>query len=112
MDFYWTLQYENVTIPPPPNKEKKRSQLVGIYFIPITIKLSIGYIYIYIFVRFMKNQVLLTSVGGSYKFIWILGIGKFFYIRDCRGRDRMVVGFTTTCTISDYRYYRCELESR
>ena len=64
MDFYWTLQYENVTIPPPPNKEKKRSQLVGIYFIPITIKLSIGYIYI--FVRFMKNQVLLTSVGGSY----------------------------------------------
>ena len=48
MDFYWTLQYENVTIPPPSNKEKKRSQLVGIYFIPITIKLSIGYIYIYL----------------------------------------------------------------
>ena len=26
-------------------------------------------------------------------------------------RDRMVVGFTTTCAISDYHNYRCELES-
>ena len=25
-----------------------------------------------------------------------------FVIRDCRGGDRMVVGFTTNCTISDY----------
>ena len=29
-----------------------------------------------------------------------------------RGRDRMVVGFTTTCAISTYHYKSCELESR
>ena len=28
------------------------------------------------------------------------------------GRDRMVVGFTTTCTISVYHQYCCELEPR
>jgi hypothetical protein len=32
--------------------------------------------------------------------------------RDCRGRDHMVVGFTTTYAISDYRHWCCELESR
>jgi hypothetical protein len=32
--------------------------------------------------------------------------------RDGRGRDRMVVGFTTTCAISAYHYYKCELEPR
>jgi hypothetical protein len=26
------------------------------------------------------------------------------HIRGCRGRDHMVVGFTTTCAISAYRY--------
>ena len=26
------------------------------------------------------------------------------YLRGCRGRDRMVVGFTTTCAISAYHY--------
>ena len=30
----------------------------------------------------------------------------------CCGHDRMVVGFTTTYTISAYHHYRCELESR
>jgi hypothetical protein len=29
-----------------------------------------------------------------------------------RGRDRMVVGFTTTCTISGNHHKRCELQSR
>ena len=28
------------------------------------------------------------------------------------GRDRIVVGFTTTYAISVYLHYRCELESR
>ena len=28
------------------------------------------------------------------------------------GRDRMIVGFTTTCIISVYHHYSCELESR
>jgi hypothetical protein len=29
-----------------------------------------------------------------------------------RGRDRMVVGFTTTCAISAYHSLRCEIERR
>ncbi len=29
-----------------------------------------------------------------------------------RGRDRMLVGFTTTCAISAYYHERCEFESR
>ena len=29
-----------------------------------------------------------------------------------RGRDRMVVGFTTTCAISTYHNYSCEFEAR
>jgi len=29
-----------------------------------------------------------------------------------RGRDRMVVGFTTTCTVSTYHHWSCEFESR
>ena len=29
-----------------------------------------------------------------------------------RGRDRMIVGFTTTCAISAYHHWCCELESR
>jgi len=28
-----------------------------------------------------------------------------------RGHDRMVVGFTTTCTISAYHHYSCEFKS-
>jgi hypothetical protein len=27
-----------------------------------------------------------------------------------RGRDHMVVGFTTTCAISDYHHWSCEFE--
>jgi len=29
-----------------------------------------------------------------------------------RGRERMVVGFTTTCAISAYHYWSCEFEPR
>jgi len=29
-----------------------------------------------------------------------------------RGRDRMVVGFTTTCAISAYHHWSCEFEPR
>jgi hypothetical protein len=32
--------------------------------------------------------------------------------RTCRGHDRMVVGFTTTCAISSYYHYSCEFEPR
>jgi len=31
---------------------------------------------------------------------------------DRRGRDRMVVGFTTTCAISAYHHWCCEFKSR
>ena len=30
----------------------------------------------------------------------------------CRGRDCMVVGFTTTCAISAYHHLSCEFEPR
>ena len=33
-------------------------------------------------------------------------------VRGCRGRNRIVVGFTTTCAISAYHHWCCELESR
>ena len=39
----------------------------------------------------------------------------FIYLYVCmgrRGRDRMVVGFTTTYAISAYRHWCCEVESR
>ena len=35
-----------------------------------------------------------------------------FYSRDCRGRDGMLAGFTTTYAISAYHHWCCELESR
>ena len=31
---------------------------------------------------------------------------------DRHGRDRMVVGFTTTCAISAYHHHSCEFELR
>ena len=30
--------------------------------------------------------------------------------RDRRGRDRMIVKFTTTCALSDYHHLSCEFE--
>jgi len=33
-------------------------------------------------------------------------------VRDRRGRDRMLVGLTTTYAISDYHHSRCEFRSR
>ena len=37
---------------------------------------------------------------------------SFLITRDCRDRDRMVVGFTTTCAISAYQHQSCEFECR
>ena len=34
------------------------------------------------------------------------------YPRGCRSRDRMVVGFTAICAISEYHHSSCELEPR
>jgi len=35
-----------------------------------------------------------------------------FTQRICRSRDRMVVGFSTTCAVSAYHHWCCEVESR
>jgi hypothetical protein len=46
---------------------------------------------------------------------WKWSIWKVhFYTRykGCRGRDRMVVGFTTTYAVSAYQHWCCEFESR
>jgi hypothetical protein len=37
---------------------------------------------------------------------------QFKYVRDCRGRYRMIVGFTTIYGISAYHHWCCEFESR
>ena len=56
--------------------------------------------------------------------VWWCGTSKRFFVifysnryvlrivRGCRGSDRMVVGFTTTCAISAYHHSCCEFESR
>jgi len=35
----------------------------------------------------------------------------FYAWRGSLGRDRMLVGFTTTCAISAYHHWRCEFKS-
>ena len=45
-------------------------------------------------------QLLLIVNGASY----------VTFIRDRRGRDRMVVELTTTCAICAYHQYHCEFE--
>jgi hypothetical protein len=37
---------------------------------------------------------------------------SYTMLKGCQGRDRIEVGFTTTCTISAYHYLSCEFESR
>jgi len=37
---------------------------------------------------------------------------NYLYFRGHHGRDRMVVGFTTTCAISAYHHSSCEFEPR
>ena len=47
-------------------------------------------------------------VGGS---LWVLISKLYTYLLLGRGRDRMVVGFTTTHPISAYYHYSCDFES-
>ena len=35
---------------------------------------------------------------------------SMYQVRGCHGRDRMVVGFTTTCAISAYHHWSCKFE--
>ena len=49
--------------------------------------------------------------------VWTISAPRFTYTwlivcRGRRGRDRLVVGFITTCAISAYHHYWCECESR
>ena len=37
---------------------------------------------------------------------------SLFAVRGCHGRDRMVVGFTTTYAICTYHHRSCEFEPR
>ena len=37
---------------------------------------------------------------------------SYTMLKGCQGRDRIEVGFTTTCTISAYHFLSCEFESR
>jgi hypothetical protein len=47
---------------------------------------------------------------------WASGLFKgtqYIYLtQGCRGRDCMVVGFTTTCAIGVYHHYSCDFEPR
>jgi len=43
----------------------------------------------------------------------LIHMHMYIYIfRGCRGRDSMIVGFTTTYAISPYHHWCCEYESR
>jgi hypothetical protein len=54
-----------------------------------------------------EKQSINSLLGASSSLIWLI-----FQIRGSHGRDRIVVGFTTTCAISAYHHWCCEFESR
>jgi hypothetical protein len=75
-----------------------------------------SYIYIYIYMLYQCNQ----SLQKYLVFIFPFKSHAFcqwnqYYLLECyrgrRGRDCMVVGFTTTYAISAYHHKRCEFES-
>jgi succinate dehydrogenase flavin-adding protein (antitoxin of CptAB toxin-antitoxin module) len=55
------------------------------------------------------SSILLLLQRLLYVCVW--GINFASVSRGCRGRDLMVVGFTTTCAISDYYHWSSEFES-
>ena len=82
-----------------------------------------------IFVKVALNTITLNLIntywilveGGQYlveveipEFISTTWYVVIKFINNCRGRDRdrMGVGFTTTCPISAYHHWRCEFEPR
>jgi hypothetical protein len=54
-----------------------------------------------------KCKFVICNIITSFYIIWLL-----YRWRGRHGRDRMVVGFTTTCGISAYHHWCCEFESR
>jgi hypothetical protein len=59
-----------------------------------------------------RSVLLVDETGGPRENHWNQYIYMSFHIRGHRGRDRMVVGFTTTYVISAYHHWCCEFESR
>jgi hypothetical protein len=64
----------------------------------------------------IKSFLMRTQLNISYSDIFkAVVFGWFFlhiFLRGCRGRDGVVVGFTTTCAISAYHHSNCEFKSR
>ena len=57
----------------------------------------------------MKTSRITATVINSFKCVFLSLSPK--NRRGRRSRDRMVVGFTTTCAISAYHHKKCEFES-
>jgi len=59
----------------------------------------------------INRMVNSTSINKANNFMSITSLNKHNKNRGRRGRDRMVVGLTTTCAISAYSHWSCEFES-
>jgi hypothetical protein len=57
--------------------------------------------------RMIKTSVRLVDPFTCHTILFM-----FCICMGCRGHDRMVVGFTTTCAISAYHHWCCWFESR
>jgi hypothetical protein len=78
----------------------------GIHQFPETLSNSL-HVYVIVPVYVVNNNILnYASSKMKLKKIW--QISNFNW--GCRGRDHMIVGFITTCTISAYHHWRCEFE--
>jgi hypothetical protein len=60
---------------------------------------------LYITTRVHNSKVYVVEFASTCK------ISVYMY-RGRRGRDRIVVGFTTACEINTYHQYSCDFESR
>jgi hypothetical protein len=56
-----------------------------------------------------RQGIYIHYIVKTYRIVTLHIITKHARIR--RAHDRMMVGFTTTYAIGDYRHYRCEFES-
>ena len=65
-------------------------------------------------INFFLSHTVILSISESnstfYYLFYSFHIGQLY--RKLWGHHRMVVGFTTTCAISAYHHWGCELESR
>ena len=90
----------------------------SLLYVYVNFKTWDGYLgtnsYHYLFIRFKvfrwsgETITQLNKASKSFVNSFLLTL----FLRGNRGRDRMVVGFTTTCAISVYHHWCCELEPR